>query len=352
MQAPRPRSTPPSPACRADVLLARIAAMADTFQDAISFRLQHSVSHMASNLSVLCPTPGKRMFAFAHDSKACITVIEGLLKKAAPSHLLVNDSQGSGVRAPYISQACHRHERGSVQVSWCVATSQYLVLLAAQSIQFFDVAGALLFEHKLPDHVEFARGIAAVGHKSVAVGLSTGEILVFNPANPIAPLEYTLTGPASPVSDLASNPSLTRLASSHENGALMVWDPAARKTQWIVAQEGALCMAAACTDALLCCGLVSGVVQIYSFETQTLLASISAHARSVYALALDGHGLLASVGEDSRVCVWTLPTAAQAPELRFSVTISGRMPTGAVFAGQDLCVACYDTERLFVFERV
>ncbi len=70
---------------------------------------------------------------------------------------------------------------------------------------------------------------------------------------------------------------------------------------------------------------------------------------------------LASAAEDSRVCVWSLPHAQSPPELKFSARYAGivrlksRIPTlmavGVAFADGDICVGCYDSDRLVVFER-
>ena len=61
--------------------------------------------------------------------------------------------------------------------------------------------------------------------KTLAVGVTTGTVWMWNIANPASPaLVGTLTGPAGHVYSVAFNPAGTQLAASSDDGTVFTWD--------------------------------------------------------------------------------------------------------------------------------
>ena len=266
------------------------------------------------------------------------------MKHCTPKHLQV--STASGVT----------HEKILLsQVAWCGKETVRLVVLSNQSVSFFAVSGQLLFSVPLPASVQFARGVVEISPSVIAIGLSSGDLMLVNASMPANPLIERLTGWSSPITALTAYGSY--FASSSEQGDVRVWDTKTRKVSWIVTDQGPLCTALAMVTDFLIVGLLSGTINIYNFLKQVMLTSIQAHSRAVYGLTLHSTGTwLASVGEDQRVVVWAMPssiTAANDTEptrMIFSSTLPSCMLTGVVFVGTDLCVASYDVDNLVVFK--
>ena len=122
------------------------------------------------------------------------------------------------------------------------------------------------------------------------------------------------------------------------------------------------CTALALVNGVAIAGFLSGRMRLFDVVSRRKLADVAAHAGSINALAVSSDGAnLASVGDDGRVQVWSLPEFSDgAPiaadgflSVAFSATVPNRLLVGCAFhpLSANLIVSCYDSDRLLVFPK-
>lgn len=92
----------------------------------------------------------------------------------------------------------------------------------------------------------------------------------------------------------------------------------------------------------------SGTVRLYAAANAELCVSIAAHSRWINAMAYcSSLNLLATVGEDCLVCVWSMPTANDRRiQLIKQHVEPNRLLTGVAFHGKLMATAAYDSDYL------
>lgn len=207
----------------------------------------------------------------------------------------------------------------------------------------------------------FVKGIASDSN-NFYVGTSNGKVLVFETKLGLSggnfPLSQQLETDSQPIPVSAVSCSSHTVAVGNDFGTIFL-----HKTREAYMQaakfkgDGAPCTALVQNETLAMAGFTSGHIRLYRTDINELSVEITAHVRMVTALDFqESTQLLASVGADQQVLVWSVPSftskAHSSVDCVFAHTIENRICTGVAFVGESkLSVAGYDEEEVVVFTR-
>lgn len=232
----------------------------------------------------------------------------------------------------------------------------YIVLCTFNGVQIHNASDQrqLIF-HNLPadptkpDEEVFAQGVAGFGTDMIAVGASSGRILIFKKESGTFSLADTLQGHSNPICDISA--SGKRLFTSDDNGCILVWSHKGDSWDLLKTFEGAgsPCSTMAVYKDYVVGGYGSGHIRVFNFVDGSLVTEITAHARWVNAIDVNNNGLLVSVSEDTVVNLWDLKEFS----LFHTFSIPNVQLCGVQFlqGSDDFAVSGYDMKDILIFKK-
>lgn len=300
-----------------------------------------------------------------------------VLKESSPSLLLSNLSveygvaafcDGDGVWLVHLATGKQRR----VACEWSVvfeaklfASHDGLVLVAAhmEGVTMWTVVDGItsvrpLRTHSFPSRASkeergYARGIAR-SREHVCIGASTGDILVVR-LDDGEKVTVESRAHSAPVTALGSCED--RVASGDERGEIRLREaPSMRsRTELDVGRtdEPVTCIAMPHRSACVA-GFLAGWVRVY--DECGLVAELQAHSRCVTALAICDDRLV-TVGEDTYLHVWSLPSIRDAKEEStptlfeplYHHQVENAILTGLAIENKKIVAAAYEMAKLYTF---
>eukprot|EP00611_Tribonema_gayanum_P000345 TRINITY_DN10236_c0_g1_i2.p2 TRINITY_DN10236_c0_g1~~TRINITY_DN10236_c0_g1_i2.p2 ORF type:complete len:336 (-),score=102.41 TRINITY_DN10236_c0_g1_i2:70-1077(-) len=240
----------------------------------------------------------------------------------------------------------------ALQARFVVADAQELLVVALSTgVQMWSANGTrLLYFFSLRSVVAeggpavSCRGISAVERGChVLVGCSDGDVFVFavsargGGGMEKVELSRSLRGHTRPVTATAA--SRTIAASADMGGRIIAWrvaDAYAKMCEFSC--DGCMVTSMAARDELLVAALSNGTICAFRVAAGELAFEIAAHARIINAIDLHPtQPLLATVGEDAHLNVWSLPDdrspakASSQVDLLYSEEVRDHLLTGVAF---------------------
>jgi len=315
-------------------------------RDVIALRKSPAMGY--NNLTV-----GGGSLAYAHQTEVCLL------------------PEPNGVAAAMAVDKFPFEESSTViQVAACqLEGKSYLVICTTRDAQVWNFATrTCLMSEKLPEHnpesastAHFTRGVAAVTNEKgnfICVGTSTALVNIYDVKGNGAVLkDCSLEAHEAAITDMASdvvNPGT--FVSADQNGKIVVWASPAFEKESVFAADGIPCTGVRIKDALVVAALATGTIRVLNCKTGVKVAELGGHSRII--TALDMHpskDIFVTVGEDTFVNVWTLPTEGKESSLVLNAQVENAFLTGVKFCGPDqtsVAVAAYDMEKLTVFHAI
>lgn len=232
----------------------------------------------------------------------------------------------------------------------------YLVLCTFHGIQIHNASDQrLLLFHPLPpdptkpDEEVFAQGVCGIGNDTIAIGASSGRILLFRKDSGSFTCFSSLQGHNNPICDMEY--CNNQLFTSDDNGCILVWSHSGDSYDLVNTFEGAgsPCSTLAVYNNYVIGGYGSGHIRIHDYKDGSLVAEITAHARWINAIHVNSNGLLASVSEDTIVNIWDLNKL----DLFHSLCIPNVQLCGVQFiqGSDDFAVTGYDMKDILIFRK-
>jgi len=277
------------------------------------------------------------------------------------SEVVITTITGATRKIP-VSSRCHIFQASFVNIQG----TTFLALASSLGIQIWSTDGAeMKFFFAMSTLVDgeedghYMRGIADICKGFVCVGCSTGCILVL--ATPSATgdritLAHNLEAAKTPITALAASEDI--LVAASDLGELTVFNVLSGfdiKGKFPGNQYP--CTSLITREDSIAAAYSTGHIRIFQLSSMVMVYEVCAHARCVMGLALHASdNIMASVGEDQVVNVFTFPTftsrASMDLELVFSDKIESRVLTGVAFINDDtLGVVAFDEDELNIFKK-
>lgn len=195
----------------------------------------------------------------------------------------------------------------------------------------------------------------------LCVGCSNGAIAVFDCSGDLSrgnyPLAHTLESRGQPIYELGSSPSY--LSACDDEGNLFAYrSDSAFEMAFSIRGNGSPCTCIFNTEFVMVAGFATGHIRVYRFDTRELAVEVTAHVRMITGLSFnEEHQLAVSCSSDQYIHVWSIPNfrtkANSSMDCVFSHLLENKICTGVSFLGsQQIAVAVYDEDEIFVFNRV
>ncbi|XP_038254588.1 WD repeat-containing protein 54 [Dermochelys coriacea] len=330
-----------------------------------SVPLKSSSSALYNNLSVL-PLRDKPLTYFAAVHGGSVSLASVAADGLSVSHRQLQAKEGGlAVSASIVTQA-----------SWCVLPSRVLLVLTSQKgIQMYESDGSIMvYWHALdvleppPAQAVFARGIAAASGRFICVGTSSGLVLVFDiPSKGTnITLSEVLEEHRDSITDIASEVGeipggAADLVTADDSGALCVWRSKEEFSLLTkISAFGWTCSSVKLWNGIIAAGYGNGQIRLYEASSGVLHATVSAHARWIYALDLAPlTGKLLSGAEDSYVQIWKLSRSPDPGDIEIEHCHSECVPDtqlcGARFCdpeGNSFAATGYDLSEIVRYGQV
>eukprot|EP00116_Pleurobrachia_bachei_P003023 sb/3463285/ len=196
------------------------------------------------------------------------------------------------------------HARPVIQAKYVTLSGTlYLVMCTFQGIQIHTALDQrqLLFHPLNPDPAKpgeevFAQGVCGVFNDMIAVGLSSGRIIIFKKDSgafiKFDTLQASFPGHSNPICDLKQ--SQKKLFTSDDNGCILVWHHKGDSWELVKTFEGAgsPCSTLCVYKEFVIGGFGSGHIRIFDHSEGSLVAEITAHARWINAIDVTPSGLI------------------------------------------------------------
>uniref|UniRef100_A0A8C3IJR7 WD repeat domain 54 n=1 Tax=Chrysemys picta bellii TaxID=8478 RepID=A0A8C3IJR7_CHRPI len=222
--------------------------------------------------------------------------------------------------------------------------------------------------HRHPAQAVFARGIAAASGRFICVGTSSGLVLVFDiPSKGTnITLSEVLQEHHDSITDIASevgeNPDgAADLVTADDSGALCVWRSKEEFSLLTkISAFGWTCSSVKLWNGVIAAGYGNGQIRLYEATSGALRATVSAHARWIYALDLAPlTGKLLSGAEDSYVQIWKLSRSPDTGDIEIehchSECVTDTQLCGARFCdpeGNSFAATGYDLSEIVRYGQV
>jgi WD40 repeat protein len=244
--------------------------------------------------------------------------------------------------------------------------NDFLVVASNLGVQVWSEQGDnLIFFYpksslkKSYDEDAFMRGLASVGN-SIAVGTSSGEVLVFSNSSSSSSeafsLAFNLESEGKPICALSS--SRDSLAAGNDIGSLFGYDiNQAFDLTFTFPGAGYPCTAMCQKGDVLFAGFSTGHIRIYRTDIHELALEVTAHTRAITGLVMDDRGdTVASCSPDQNIHFWSVPefhsVATSGVHNLHSVELENKICTGAAFStNNQLVVASYDDCELLIVKQ-
>lgn len=318
------------------------------FQKNDDYSLEGSCSALSNNLCIFKETNDKVYLCCVHKSSVNLMIINS--DGSSFCHLL--SLKKSSFNVPLILQA-----------KWIkIKKSVILVIATERGIQVFDQNGKILiYSYPLPLNIDetteaiFTRGIASCGDNFFCVGTSRGEILIFQTIDEGNSIDLTETVQAHNVAISCMNGRENKLISSDDDGNIYLWeyDNCLKKLKTFE-KFNCPCTSLALWKDLVFAAYASGQLRIFSQNSGSILAEVTAHARWITAVDIaEESGLALSVSEDSFVRIWQLQNDQNSIiSHRFSCRITDTQLCGGCFTdgfGKEFYTTGYELNEVIKF---
>jgi len=233
----------------------------------------------------------------------------------------------------------------------------FLILTTFHGVQIHSANDQrLVYFHPLspdpnkPDEEIYAQGVAAISDSKIAVGLSSGRILIFKKDGNTFIVSETLQGHSNPICDIKSSLEDNKFFTSDDNGCILVW--AMKGSKWEIQHTfegaGSPCSSMSVYKNFVIGGFGSGHIRVFNFNEGVMSAEITAHARWINAIDVNARGLLLSVSEDTIANVWDLNKMS----LHHSFSLPNVQLCGAQFlqGSDDFALTGYDMKDIMIFK--
>lgn len=327
------------------------------YRKAKSVHLKSSASLRYNNLSVLS-SPEKNLTSYAVVHKTVVNISNCCASDGASANITQRQVHCKDVAGVTQNAAI-------LEAKFCVLPTRTLMVVCCQKgVQMFEPdSSALVFWHALfnsdgNDGFLFTRGIASVLDSFIAVGTSTGSVLVFSiPSRGTnVQLSETLSGHSYPISAVAGAGDM--MASADDSGCIMVWQAGPKFYQLTrINGGGTTCSSVCLYKNLVIGGYGTGHIRIFDTQKGSLMTEICAHARWIHAMDLaPSAALLLSTSEDSMLRVWSLKADDNQANISLAhqECITDVQLCGAKFVNKDghsFCVTGYDANEIVCFTR-
>ncbi|KAM9111300.1 WD repeat-containing protein 54 isoform 2-T2 [Pangshura tecta] len=321
-----------------------------------SVPLKSSSSALYNNLSVL-RLRDKQLTHFAAVHGSAVSLASAAADGLSVSHRQLRAKEGG---ASIVTQA-----------SWCVLPSRVLLVLTSQKgIQMYEADGSIMvYWHALdvlepaPAQAVFARGIAAASGRFICVGTSSGLVLVFDiPSKGTnITLSEVLEEHRDSITDITSEDGAAELVTADDSGALCVWRAKEEFSLLTkISAFGWTCSSVKLWNGVIAAGYGNGQIRLYEATSGALRATVSAHARWIYALDLAPlTGKLLSGAEDSYVQIWKLSQSPDTGDIEIehchSECVTDTQLCGARFCdpeGNSFAATGYDLSEIVRYGQV
>lgn len=208
----------------------------------------------------------------------------------------------------------------------------------------------------------YTRGIAQLTNENgnfVCTGTSGGLILIFKVGSGEASLDTQLDShEGACITDLATDVlDASKMVSADVSGKVVTWQSSPTLDKHSVfAATDMPCTSVAMKGPNVITTHPNGTLRILNCATGVAVAEIGGHSRIVN--ALDIHptkNMFVTVGEDTYVNVWTLPSENNHEEIRLllNARIDNNLLTGVQFCGNEkatVAVTAYEATCMYFFE--
>ncbi|XP_061585938.1 WD repeat-containing protein 54 [Cololabis saira] len=277
-----------------------------------SIQMKTSASALGNNLSVLRVAP-RRLSYFTVVHANLVSMISAAWDGLNYSHRQLQSKEPNVATSTSLI----------MQAAFCVLPSRDLLVVASQKgIQMYESDGSIMVYWHALDTPEapigqavFARGISAVSENYICVGVSSGQVLVFDVPSKGSniTLSEVLEEHKESITDMASECSgsqecIANMVTADDGGGLCVWK-SGEEFQLLNKISGfdMSCSSVKLWKGTVVAGYGTGQIRLYEAVTGILHAEVNAHARWIYSLDIAPFsGLLLSAAEDSLVRVWLL----------------------------------------------
>lgn len=241
----------------------------------------------------------------------------------------------------------------------CLASSRGRLIVAISTsaqIQFWDAHKEVLLA-SIPHSIPQSRGCVLLdfGERLIACcGHGTGEVSFVEFAQDFAAtvIKRQKAHHSAITCVSGSVASLAMVVTGDTSGELQFWNNQFKV--YVSAPSEKDCVTAVtCFDSFVAAAYGSGAIRLYLAQTGALRVDIGAHSRWVNAMSYcPQRHLLATVSEDSLLCLWRVPTNENPRVVLVGHKHHQHMiPTGVAFAGDgsSVMVSAYDYDRLKVY---
>ncbi|XP_048702489.1 WD repeat-containing protein 54 isoform X1 [Caretta caretta] len=311
-----------------------------------SVPLKSSSSALYNNLSVL-PLRDKPLTYFAAVHGSAVSLASAAADGLSVSHRQLQATEGGlAASASIVTQA-----------SWCVLPSRVLLVLTSQKgIQMYESDGSIMVYWHALDVLE------------PPPGTSSGLVLVFDiPSKGTnITLSEVLEEHRDSITDIASEVGenlggAADLVTADDSGALCVWRSKEEFSLLTkISAFGWTCSSVKLWNGVIAAGYGNGQIRLYEASSGALRATVSAHARWIYALDLAPlTGKLLSGAEDSYVQIWKLSRSPDTGDIEIEHCHSECVPDtqlcGARFCdpeGNSFAATGYDLSEIVRYGQV
>uniref|UniRef100_A0A8C0J3D8 WD repeat domain 54 n=1 Tax=Chelonoidis abingdonii TaxID=106734 RepID=A0A8C0J3D8_CHEAB len=318
-----------------------------------SVPLKSSSSALYNNLSVL-PLRDKQLTYFAAVHGSSVSLASAAPGGLSVSHRQLQAKEGAGV-------GCN--SSFPFQASWCVLPSRVLLVLTSQKGIQVRVLLPFLGSGKGGAQAVFARGIAAASGRFICVGTSSGLVLVFDVPSKGTniTLSEVLEEHRDSITDITSEDGAADLVTADDSGALCVWKAKEEFSLLTrISAFGWTCSSVKLWNGVIAAGYGNGQIRLYEATGGALRATVSAHARWIYALDLAPlTGKLLSGAEDSYVQIWKLSRSPDTGDIEIehchSECVTDTQLCGARFCdpeGNSFAATGYDLSEIVRYGQV
>ena len=229
----------------------------------------------------------------------------------------------NGTMEPNCTDIALKDDSDVTQARWCFVDGRfYLVTSSSNGIHIFrDDAKTVEYVFPLKsseiefgddsEGAQFTRGITHIAKTNqICVGASTGHIFTFDVSSSEGiNLSETKACHKYPICALGNIEST--LISSDDYGNVVLWDADDDYVEYCrFGGHGYPCSGVAGRDNFVIAAYVTGHVRVFSIREKSLHTEISGHCRAITGLDLHpALNVFATVGEDSILNVWELPSA-------------------------------------------
>lgn len=245
-----------------------------------------------------------------------------------------------------------------------LAHGSVLCVSSAQGTQIYNEdATTMLFFQPIsdastdPDRVKFHSGACVVPpYQQIVIGTSNGTLLPVQVAGENQYYALAESAPASvttEVADVCFSAAANIVVSAHDNGDLRVWTPQPSGpyiNSAYLPPSGSAPIRIEALGSQILVAYGPGTICFYDAISLVLQAELTAHARWINAVSI-GAGLIASVGEDTVLNVWSVEPSTSKISLMHSSVAADKLLTGvaihAAGGAAAVAVTAYDSDEIF-----